>query len=479
MSHPTKKYTSLVNIGKGSFGNVFKAKDPNGNLVAIKKISDDKKKSIERELILLSQCDSQYIIKLIDQHYHNGYWWIILEYCAGGSIACRVGKCTEIEIKKITFDVLNGLQYLHSQNLIHRDIKPSNILHSHTGIYKLADFGEGKQLVKNLPKTFDVGTPYFMAPEIIEFGDDNNYDQSVDIWSLGVTLYKLITDKFPFKIESHTLLNVMLAVREQKPLQLQVDEVKGFSHDICDIINNKCLVGQYDRRYTAEQLLKHRYFNIDDEKNDTNNQTTLIAYCNSIRSVVETTYPSAYNVWIEEPKGTIAYLKAKGIIEAQQLLKEFDMPFKQGVDNIEAWKEYKQAIYEYLTIINSDKRLKTARQVLSQEIWEIHYKRFPCWPKYPSNTTNQDVIELNKRDKYIYNNKWFIVWSVGGSITIIDHRPERRIYKAKFNGKPTLRVLKVDNHRLHEFDTLCNKNRPKAIETVTKYIKAPLTWDSL
>eukprot|EP01083_Nonionella_stella_P010202 29141_1 len=180
----------------------------------------------------------------------------------------------------------------------------------------------------------------------------------------------------------------------------------------------------------------------------------LIAYCETIQLELKQQYPHAYEVWNKEPQATLSFLKGKGIIEAHKLNREYDMEFKQGNDRIEAWKEYKVAIEHYLTLVNDDVRLKKARETLAHEIWVKHYKRFPCWPAWPFNTKNEDVVELDKKDKYVYNNKWFIVWSVGGSITITDHRPYATVYKAKFNGKPTLRVLKVNNKKFNDFNQL-------------------------
>eukprot|EP01083_Nonionella_stella_P197574 726281_1 len=362
--HPILKiYSSLTTLGKGTFGQVYKGIDLKiDEFVAIKKMNKTDYKSIQRELSLLNKCKCKYIIKLLNEHSYSNYHWIVLEYCSGGSIEGRAGKCNERELKKITFDVLQGLCYLHSQKIIHRDIKPSNILHSSHGIYKLADFGISKDINETLKRTLDIGTSYFMAPEIINHNsDEKGYDESVDIWSLGVTLYKLITNSFPYNFKKKAFLHIATTIVRQNTLKLTANLLNGFGDIICDIINNKCLVKDSKKRQQANELLTNSWFKIDDDEKKMET-TTLISYCESIKDVVKNTFPHAYEVWQKQPEGTIAFLKGKGIIETQELLQEFDMPFKEGVDRIEAWKEYKIAIYEYLTKINKDERLQQARE---------------------------------------------------------------------------------------------------------------------
>jgi len=202
----------------------------------------------------------------------------------------------------------------------------------------------------------------------------------------------------------------------------------------------------------------------------------MLAYCETIRDVVKSSYPAAYEVWKEAPQETISFLKAKGILEAHELDRSFDMPFKEGTDNIQAWQEYKTAIYDYLTLVNDDVRLKRARQDLANEIWVEHYKKFPRWPS--SGSQQSDWVSLDRKQKYT-DGDWIIFWSAGGSIRVTDDRPSSYTFKARFAGKPTLRVLKVDYKRFAKFNALCAKDKQGAIEHVKKNATAALTWDSL
>ena len=91
----------------------------------------------------------------------------------------------EDEISAICHDALNGLEYLHSKSRIHRDVKAGNILLTENGTVKLADFGSASM---GCPANSFVGTPYWMAPEVILAMDEGQYDGKVDVWSLGMKL---------------------------------------------------------------------------------------------------------------------------------------------------------------------------------------------------------------------------------------------------------------------------------------------------
>eukprot|EP01084_Bolivina_argentea_P229937 387956_1 len=260
MGDPSKLYHSLSYLGAGGFGSVYKAKDKSNNYVAIKKIPFKEYKSIQQEVGLLKQCHCKYIVKLLNEHndYSSQCCWVVLEYCAGGSIEHLAGKCTENKLKKIASDTLNGLKYLHAKKLVHRDIKPHNMLHHTTSdTYKIADFGLSKDTMFSKAKT-TVGTLYFMAPEILK-NSAGKYDEKVDIWAFGVSLYFLATGHFPH--EGSGQFQLVNSIVNQYPKKLN-----KFSVHAQDVVNNKCLVKYSAARHSAQRLLQHSWFNDDDEK---------------------------------------------------------------------------------------------------------------------------------------------------------------------------------------------------------------------
>lgn len=121
-----------------------------------------------------------------------------MEYCLGSAsdiVEVHKKPLKEEEIAAICSDALNGLEYLHSMRRIHRDVKAGNILLTENGTVKLADFGSASMIC---PANSFVGTPYWMAPEVILAMDEGQYDGKVDVWSLGITCIELAERKPPY-----------------------------------------------------------------------------------------------------------------------------------------------------------------------------------------------------------------------------------------------------------------------------------------
>uniref|UniRef100_A0A672SVU6 non-specific serine/threonine protein kinase n=1 Tax=Sinocyclocheilus grahami TaxID=75366 RepID=A0A672SVU6_SINGR len=201
---PEKLFSDLREIGHGSFGAVYFARDVRtSEVVAIKKMSYNGKQSNEKWQDIIKEVKFLQRIKHPNSIEYKGCFlrehtaWLVMEYCLGSAsdlLEVHKKPLQEMEIAAITHGALQGLAYLHSHIMIHRDIKAGNILLTEPGQVKLADFGSAS--IASPANSF-VGTPYWMAPEVILAMDEGQYDGKVDIWSLGITCIELAERKPP------------------------------------------------------------------------------------------------------------------------------------------------------------------------------------------------------------------------------------------------------------------------------------------
>ncbi|XP_039269293.1 serine/threonine-protein kinase 4-like [Styela clava] len=255
---PDEVFDLLEKLGEGSYGCVFKAiyKEA-GQVVAIKQVPvESDLQEIIKEIAIMQQCDSPYVVKYFGSYFKNTDLWIVMEYCGAGSVSdiIRLRRKTLIEeqIGTILRDTLKGLEYLHFMRKIHRDIKAGNILLNTDGNSKLADFGVAGQLTDTMAKRNTViGTPFWMAPEVIQ---EIGYDCVADVWSLGITAIEIAEGKPPYS-DIHPMRAIFMIPTNPPPTFRNPEK---WSMEFIDFVS-KCLVKSPEQRATATQLLQHPF----------------------------------------------------------------------------------------------------------------------------------------------------------------------------------------------------------------------------
>ncbi|XP_028040976.1 serine/threonine-protein kinase fused [Bombyx mandarina] len=191
-------------VGEGSFGRVFKAKHKDTDAVVALKVIRKKGRSSKDLKCLKQECDIQRqlnhpnIIRMIDSFDTDTELVVVTEYAEKElhGILAKEGCLNEEQVKKITWDLVSALYYLHSHRVLHRDLKPQNVLLDSTGRAKLCDFGLARIMTNATHILTSIkGTPLYMAPELI---DEKPYDHQADLWSLGCIVYELIAGQPPF-----------------------------------------------------------------------------------------------------------------------------------------------------------------------------------------------------------------------------------------------------------------------------------------
>lgn len=277
------KIDERMELGQGSYGKVIKAKNKHTNAVrAIKIIPKAKVKNHERfatEINIQKTLDHPNIIKLYETYEDERNVYLVFEVCEGGELFDRIiskGHFSENEARHLFVQIMKSLFYCHKHGICHRDLKPENFLFGSKddhSVLKLIDFGLSKifanenEIIDSKPSnskiagfsefrgrrkpnamTTKAGTPYYIAPEVM----DGNYDEKCDIWSAGVLLYILLCGYPPFY--GNTDAQIQESVKKGK-YDFESSEWKGVNDGAKDLIK-KCLV-LAQHRPTAEQVLGH------------------------------------------------------------------------------------------------------------------------------------------------------------------------------------------------------------------------------
>ena len=247
-------------IGKGTFSRVKLGINKNtGEKVAIKIL--DKRKIVEkadlervlREMKMLSELDNEHIIKVYQIYENENHYLIIMEYCEGGELFNYIvekQRLSENESSFFYYQIIQGVEYIHSQGIAHRDLKPENLLLDKNKKIKIIDFGLSNYFDGVQKLETPCGSPCYASPEMVGGNKYNGF--IIDIWATGIILFAMLCGYLPFEDDNNDVLFKQI-------LSGKIDYPKHLSEVSKDLLR-KIIETNPEKRIKIEEIKQHPFY---------------------------------------------------------------------------------------------------------------------------------------------------------------------------------------------------------------------------
>lgn len=295
------RYEVIEKIGTGGMATVYRAQDQRLNrFVAVKVLkneySEDKKfvAKFRQEAQSIASMSHPNIVGVYDVGEDEGMHYIVMEYVDGITLKAYIEKKGKLSVREavgISLQIANGLEAAHLNNIIHRDIKPQNILISKDGTAKVSDFGIAKAASSNTVTGSAMGSVHYISPEQARGGFS---DEKSDIYSLGVTIYEMLSGTLPFSGESAVAVALAHIQEDAIPLAaIDATIPRGLSNIVA-----KCMQKKTELRYpTAAELIADMKMFLQDPSGE--------------YGIIRPLYENAETIFI--PSGDVDRLKAASV----------------------------------------------------------------------------------------------------------------------------------------------------------------------
>ncbi|WCJ31928.1 Serine/threonine-protein kinase SAPK2 [Euphorbia peplus] len=288
-----ERYEIKKDIGSGNFGVAKLVQDKwTGQLFAVKYIERGQKKideHVQREIMNHRSLNHPNIIRFKEVFLTPTHLAIVMEYAAGGELferICNAGRFSEDEARFFFQQLVSGVSYCHSMQICHRDLKLENTLLDGTSTprLKICDFGYSKSSVLHSQPKSTVGTPAYIAPEVLS---RKEYDGKIaDVWSCGVTLYVMLIGAYPFE-DPEDPRNFKKTIQRILSVHYSIPDYVRVSAE-CNYLLSRIFVANPEKRITMEEIKKHPWFlkNLPIELMEENNEEKGQEESQSIEEIV-------------------------------------------------------------------------------------------------------------------------------------------------------------------------------------------------
>ena len=313
------EYEIKEKLGEGAYGAVYKVQQKTTNFLRAVKALKRKhvhSASFSNEIAVLRTIDYPNIIKLFDCYYDDNYYYMVEEYCSGGDLFDYIQDQVSFSERKAAIifkQLISAVNHLHKKKIVHRDLKPENIVFINTTnqddiFIKIIDFGTSVSIKNEDILTQELGTIYYIAPEVFK----NNYNEKADIWSCGIILYTMLCGHPPFMGNNEEAIKNKIL---HSKLVFPKNDFKHISENAIKFIK-KLLEYNPDRRLSAEEAIENNWLKdmIKLTQNEINLNEDIIGNLSKFKSIVTL------------QKATLAFLANQISInqEIKKLKDEFD-----------------------------------------------------------------------------------------------------------------------------------------------------------